>query len=306
MTKLTREREPLTSLSGAMQAYLAERIARQELRKDTVRTYRENLDLFADFAGRGRKPRSVDRRLVEQWIESQSSLSCATIRIRLVTIKGFFEWAVVRELMARNPMAGLKPPRKLRSIPRCLKSDQVADTLAHCDDRECLIVLLMCQEALRAGEVSRLRLGDIDITDRVLLVHGKGGNERVVPISDETWSALARVHPPHWSAGMPAVPNESRPGTGLQPATIGRMACIALHRAGVNASGHALRHTAANDMHERGADLRDLQVALGHQSIATTQIYLGLMAVPTLRKVMGGRRYGPGFKPVEERTEPPA
>jgi integrase/recombinase XerD len=264
-----------------------------------VATYRDSFDAFCAFAGRDRKLSSVNRRLVERWIESGSLLSRATIRTRLVALSGFFKWCVVRDLKSRNPMTGIRAPRVLRTQPRCLKSGQVTATLASAaDDRERLVVLLMAQEALRAGEVARLVLGDVDTLERTILVHGKGGHERIVPISDETWSLLTRMHP-RWIAGMPAIPNRVRPGVTLKPATIGSIVSEALHRAGVNASGHALRHTAANDMHERGADLRDLQVALGHQSIATTQIYLGRMAVPKLRKVMGGRRYGPGFQGVE-------
>jgi integrase/recombinase XerC len=287
------------TIAGAAKRYLVERQSRQELRPATVKGYRDSLNAFCSFAGRDRKLSSVNRRLVERWIESQSHLARATIRARLVALKGFFDWCVIRDLKSRNPTTGIRSPRTLRTQPRCLKSDQVTATLARAaDDRERLVVLLMAQEALRAGEVARITLGDIDESERVLLVRGKGGHERVVPISDETWSLLTRLHP-RWSAGMPAIPNTTRPGMNLKPATIGKIAADALQRAGVKASGHALRHTAANDMRKRGADLRDIQEALGHASIATTQRYVGLIGLKDLRQVMGGRRYGPGFDGIE-------
>lgn len=289
------------TLGSAILRYLTDRYDRKEIRSETVRTYREGLDIFADFAGRDRRLSSIDRKLVERWVASQSALAAATVRVRLVALKGFTTWCRANGMMSKDPMLGIKPPRKVRSVPRCLKAAQVTAALAVCeDDRQRLIVLLMCQEALRAGEVARASLADIDPNERELLVRGKGGHERVVPISDETWHAIIRVHP-RWSQSAPLVPSQSAPGQHVLPRRVGRLAAVALRSAGVSETGHALRHTAANDMRKNGADIRDIQIALGHASITTTQGYLGLMAVGQLRKVMGGRQYGPGLQVVVEK-----
>ena len=147
------------------------------------------------------------------------------------------------------------------------------------------------QEGLRACEVSRLRLEDVDVRERCVLVRGKGGHERVLPLSDETWRALT-AYLAEWPASTgPLVRSYNEPSRALTAPYI--VICVGrwMRHAGVPASGHALRHTAASDMLRAGAHVVDVQAALGHANVATTSRYLPLV-VDGLRQAMGGRRYG--------------
>ena len=285
------------TVQGAALQYLDQRIARREIAPTTRRAYWESLSSFVAFVGYDKAIRNVDQRCVDGWIREQDKLSRSTLRFRLVALRGFFRWAVRNKLIGRDPVAEIRLPRLPRSVPRGLRTAQVTAAIAISDDRGRLVLLLMVQEGLRRSEVARLSLGDIDPNERVLVVEGKGGNERTVPVSDETWSALIAVHP-RWSYALPAIPNYLRPGQHLTPQYIGRLASQALHASGTQAGGHSLRHTAATDSVDRGADLRDVQEFLGHASIATTQTYWGRVRVPKLRKAVGGRRYGPGLEVV--------
>lgn len=141
-----------------------------------------------------------------------------------------------------------------------------------------------------------------------MTVRGKGEHERVLPVTEETLEMLLRVHP-RWIYWAPVIPNYQRPSQHLQPKRVGDLASKALHRGGVAASCHALRHTMATDMlddsdgHEP-ADLRDVQQALGHRSMQTTSRYWGHASTERLRRSMGGRRYLPGLVVVpDEQTE---
>lgn len=158
-----------------------------------------------------------------------------------------------------------------------------------------LMVLLGCQEGLRCGEIAALETGDLDLPNRTMLITGKGGHQRYLPISDETFEVLTQ-HLAALPRGMGPVIRSLKygadPYAGIQPATISALLSRLMHEAGVPASGHALRHTMANDALRSGANIREVQLALGHASLETTQHYLGLSSVKDLRKALGGRRYG--------------
>src|SRR5213076_222485 len=109
-----------------------------------------------------------------------------TVRNRISITRTFFEWLIDRGHTRANPVAGMKAPRPPRYLPRGLKADQVkAAILEAPDERALLVVLLECQEGLRAKEVAGLQLGDIDFAERVIVIRGKGGHVCALPVSDE-------------------------------------------------------------------------------------------------------------------------
>lgn len=159
-----------------------------------------------------------------------------------------------------------------------------------------VVVILMCQLGLRCAEVSRLQVGDIDWTNGSLLVHGKGGNQRVLPITAEARQALEDYLSEHPACAGPLVRSYADPTRALTPGYIGDRIRKLMFLTGVKAlprdgkSAHSLRHTAATDMLAHGANVRSVQVALGHQSLQTTQRYLS-WSVDDLRRAMEGRKY---------------
>lgn len=281
----------MTTLPQLVRMYLRERRDAGELAPVTVYAVRGNLRSFADFVG-DVPARQLRPEHIERWL---ASFHCApsTRRQRFSQVRTFCRWLVRRGYLRRDPTADLRAPRQPRAVPRAYRPEQVTRLLEVCPDaRARLMALLEVQEGLRAVEVSRLEVGDIDFEDRMTLVRGKGGRERILPISDETWCAL-EAYLRQWPAKAgPLIRSYNDPRLGICPAYVAHLVAGWLRLAGVAGGGHGLRHTMATQLLRGGADIRDIQMALGHASLSSTSVYLPFSDVKRLRPVMGGRWYG--------------
>lgn len=277
-------------IGSVVLAYVADRAGRGELTGRTPESYRENLCLFAQAIGSSRPVGRVTRRHVEAFLARP--VSASTRRDRLSILRGFFSWCLDRGLCRADPTAGIMRIRQPRRLPRALPAALAQRAaVASADLRTALCLSLGLQEGLRCCEMSNLELGDIDFVEATMVVRGKGGHQRALPISEETMRALLAYLEDEPTAAGPVLRSRTHPHRGIAPDTIGGYLSAALCSAGVKATAHQLRHTCANDMLRRGANIREVQQALGHESLATTQIYLGLSSVADLRKAMGGRSY---------------
>jgi site-specific recombinase XerD len=284
-------------LADLVHPYLRERVRRREMTKDTARNNYTALMQFARLYGR-RPVANLSRRDVERWLEEYGHLAAGTRRSRFSMLRCWFDWLVDRGHIKRSPTYEMKAPKKPRAMKRALPLEDVRKTLAAADDQRArLIAVLMLQLGLRAMEVARLELGDIDLPERMLLVReGKGGHQRALYITDECLTEM------HVFLGLfpanagPLIRSYQFPTQALVPGTIGNICRRMLYEAGVKqrprdgVSGHALRHTCFTDMLRNGAPIRDVQATAGHRSIATTEDYLPLL-VGTLRDAMEGRSY---------------
>ena len=245
---------------------------------------------FADDVG-GAAPEDVSRRDVERWI-GRGGLAPSNRRRELSVIRTFWRWLIVTERADRDPTVGVSRPKEPRRLPRGLRADQVAAALdAAPDARARVIVTLMVQLGLRAVEVSRLRVDDIDPRERTVRVTGKGGHERVLPLVDEAASAV-RDYLAEWPATRgPLIRSYNDPTKALCAAYVGKSVADWMHAAGIAETGHSLRHTMASDLLKRGVDVKTVSASLGHANVATTSRYLPFVVTP-LREAMEGRRYG--------------
>ncbi len=276
--------------------YLAEGRRRNHFALTTLRSYSSILGAFALSVGPDLPVADLNLRHVSRW---WGDLDCAasTARHRLSVVTTFCDWLVANELLRVNPASKLDPPRQPRYIPRAVPGDDVAALLAQCPDtRMRLIVLLMCQLGLRCAEVAGLQVGDIDWQTRTVFVRGKGNVDRVLPLPNEARTALDRYLEEHPATSGPLVRSFADGHRALTPGYVGDRVRRVMLAAGVKKasrdgrSAHALRHTFATDVLADGADVRVVQVALGHASLATTQRYLS-WSVEGLRSAMEGRRY---------------
>lgn len=260
----------------------------------TERSIRDVLEVVLPALG---KPiEDVGSLDVRRWL-ARAEQAPSTARTRLSGLRGFYRYLVETGRVDRDPTAGIRPPREPRRVPRALSSRDVGRLVATCpSDREVLMVLLGVQEGLRRKEIAGLQLGDVDFEAGTARIVGKGDNERVVPLSTETLTMMRRYLAEtrvRSGAIFRSCKDHTRP---LQPITIGRLISDLMREAGVKGAAydgrslHALRHTAATDMLLNGAHLRDVQRALGHQHLVTTERYLAL-EVRGLRDAMGGRSY---------------
>lgn len=278
------------TLSRYALAYVRERTLRRDFTRATAAGVRSNLLLFCRSVG-DLTPRQLRRHHVEGWLTTMA-VARSTAGLRLSNLRVWFHWMMRRGLLHADPAFGVARPRMPRYLPRAVRPQAVCGILVTCPDaRSRLMCVLMVQEGLRCVEVSRLEIGDIDMGERMMLVKGKGGHERVLPLSEETWEALLAYLAEYPARSGVLIRSYVHPHRGITPAHISEKVAEWIRASGAEATAHCLRHTMATDMLRSGAHLRDVQHALGHASLATTQRYLPLV-VHDLRTAMGGRWYG--------------
>lgn len=290
------------ALSKLALRFIAERRRRGEIGEETARNTRYRLMDFAAHAPDD--PRRLRRRHIEKWALEQPELAAASRRIRLSNVHRFCEWLILNRHIDRDPSIGIKGPPMPQRQPRNLHADESPRLLVAAPDaRARLIVLLMLQEGLRCCEVTRSQVGDIDRVRGVIDVRGKAGGghaTRSLPVSRETLVALDAYLFAYPAPDGPLIRSYTRPWLGLTSAHLGCLVRDWMRDAGIKRVGgdgksaHSCRHTAASDMVESGADVLQVQRALGHRSIQSTMVYLRGVT-PDLRDAMGGRTY----------TEPP-
>lgn len=284
------------TVASLVEAYIRERLQRHEITPITARNIRTSLTSLGRVTG-NRPVGRLSRTDIERWLATLQSKAASTRRSDLSEVKAFCRWLVRRHYIRVDPTAELPAIRIPRYLPRALPSEKVSKLIGVLpDSRAILICLLMVQEGLRCGEVARLQVGDVDFNQRTVRVVGKGGHERFLPLSGETWQALTTYLHQHPATSGPLIRSYRAEWRGLAADTISGMVSTWMSQAGIKryrrdgVSAHALRHTSATDMLRSGAHLRDVQHALGHAHLATTEVYLPLV-VHDLREAMGGRKY---------------
>lgn len=285
------------SIAGAITKYLRDRATRGELGENTIPTVRSVLRPFGRTVGVQRPITKLDRRMVRRWWEALE-VSPSSKRAYLSMVRVFCRWCVDQGYMKSDPTAGIQSPVVPMRIPRPLDEEEVMALIETCETkRDLAIVLLMVHCGLRSVEVSRMEIGDIDYRDRIVVIHGKGSRDRLLPVPDEAWDALMAYLGEHPAAQGPLFRRFDQPYVGLKRRTIIAMLRTKLAAAGLKigawdgVAGHALRRTCATDLLESGANIRQVQEVLGHEMLTSTQRYLRWQEAKELRPVVEGRRY---------------
>ena len=251
--------------------------------RNTIAAYRSDLLLASELLGGGLA--YADEAALQRLGAAWAPLSRATIARKAAALRRFFAFMVDEGLRADDPGAALPRPGARRPLPRTLGHGEVdrlfaaiATRLARdppdpLDLRLAALVELLYGSGLRASELVSLPRASIAGDRPFLIMKGKGGRERLVPISDRARSAVAawRAHVPETSAWL-------FPGgaTHLTRIRLYQLLKALAAQAGIppeRVSPHVLRHAFATHLLEGGADLRALQLMLGHADIATTEIY---------------------------------
>lgn len=289
MTDATLPEEFQQALS-AFGKYLATERARSA---HTVRAYESDVESLLGFAAAEGAVRLTDLELgtLRRWLGEQSGqgLSRATLARRSATARTFTAWALREELISTNPALRLKAPKREKSLPGVLHQQQVSRILQELADataggepvalRDLAMVELLYATGIRVGELAGLDVDDVDLERRTVRVLGKGNKERTVPFGVpaaealRAWIANARGRLAAQGSG-PALFLGVR-GRRVNQRQVRSVVEKLMHALGDTAasSPHALRHSTATHLLDGGADLRSVQEILGHNSLATTQIY---------------------------------
>jgi integrase/recombinase XerD len=215
----------------------------------------------------------------------------------VVAVRGLHRFALLEGLVDADPAHQVRPPTPPRRLPKALPLDDVLRLLdtQNADEprsiRDRALLELLYSTGARISEAVGLDLDNVDRVDRVVLLDGKGGKQRLVPIGRPALDALdaylVRVRPGLASKGRgtPAVFLNARGGR-LSRQSAWQVLKDSAERAGIRVavSPHTLRHSFATHLLEGGADVRVVQELLGHASVTTTQVYT-LVTVTTLREV---------------------
>jgi integrase/recombinase XerD len=203
----------------------------------------------------------------------------------LVAVKGFYTFLAAEGILPENPAARLEAPRLWRTLPKVLDGSDV-ERLIEAPDRtdprgrrDAAMLEVLYATGLRVSELCGLRLRDLHLDAGYLRCMGKGSKERVVPMGGEANAALqaylAEGRPALLAGRRSEILFVGRSGTALTRQGFWKLLKAHARRAGIqaNLSPHVVRHSFATHLLENGADLRAVQLLLGHADISTTQIY---------------------------------
>ena len=288
--RAARERPPAMEADRALIAAFLERTwAEQGLSKSTLASYGRDLDGLARWLlPRGTGLLQVRREHLFDYLAARGTASyAARSNARLLSsLRAFYAQQARLGAIAEDPAAKLESPRLGRALPKALSESEVealvrapqTDTPTGLRDRA--MVELMYAAGLRVSELVSLPAAAVNLRQGVLRVRGKGNKERLVPMGEEAQHWLERYLAESRPVLAGARAREplflSRTGEPLSRQQFwGTVKKLAVH-AGIDAarvSPHGLRHSFATHLLNHGADLRALQMLLGHSSLSTTQIY---------------------------------
>lgn len=269
-------------------AYLDHLRVERRLAAHTLESYGRDLRALAEFAaGAGRPPEALDRGALEAFVRQQMTrgLSPRSVARLVAAVRGYYRFLVLDRHLSHSPADDLRPPRAWPALPTFLSLEEVDTLIAQPDVdtplglRDRAMIELLYATGLRVSELVNVRLGDLHLSEQYMTCVGKGDKERLVPIGEQAayWiNKYCESARPELLKGRrsPRLFLNARGGTLTR---VGFWKILKRHgrRAHLprTLSPHVLRHSFATHLLERGADLRAIQMMLGHADLSTTQIY---------------------------------
>jgi integrase/recombinase XerD len=289
-------------MSDLSERFLAMLAAERGAAANTLAAYRRDLEAASEVLG---DVATADSTALEGLGSAWSQLAASSLARRCSALRQFYGFLIDEGLRADDPSGALPRPRTRRPLPRLLSHEEVERFLATADAEAAaerpeavrLLVLLelLYGSGLRATELVSLPLAAVPRDAPFLHVTGKGGQQRMVPVSGRASAALSRWLAVRKGASRFLFPSTGASGhlTRVRLFQLLRDLAVRADIAPERVSPHVLRHAFATHLLEGGADLRVLQMLLGHADIATTQIYTHvdsarLVALVNARHPLGG------------------
>jgi integrase/recombinase XerD len=272
-------------------AYLDHLRVERRLSDHTLDSYGRDLRSLASFAeASGAAIETLDRRRLEAFVGQQRArgLSPRSVARSVAAVRGFYRFLVLERRLARSPADDVLPPRAWPALPKCLSAEDVERLIAQPDTsvplglRDRAMIEVLYATGMRVSELVAIRAADLHADAHYLTCVGKGNKERLIPIGEEAGEWVRRYEREVWRelaarrGGARGSPRLFLNARGGPLSRVGFWKILKNHAlaAGLRAvSPHVLRHSFATHLLEHGADLRAIQMMLGHADLSTTQIY---------------------------------
>lgn len=258
---------------------------------NTILSYRQELEKFFDFLKKNNlEYLCLDEKNILDFVRQQGQRGGAvSSQAHLISVlKSFYRYLLQDGLLEFSPVSAVSLPKKWIKLPEYLSIEEVLrllevpDTGTIIGKRDRAILELMYATGMRISEVAHLKLSDVYLAEGFLRVFGKGGKERIVPFNEISRDCLRD----YLDLSRPALVKQARPeqifvnysGEIFSRQGLWKMIKAYGLRVGLASrlTPHVLRHSFATHLVEKGADLRSVQMLLGHSSITTTEIYTHL------------------------------
>ena len=282
------------SFEDAVTGFLIYQRDVRNLSANTLRAYQTDLGAYSAWLSReGVDGATVGHRDLRRYLAylSRAGYTTRTINRHLSAIRRLYRWMVSQDMVASDAAAALASPKIAKTLPRTMTDADVGALLEVCDTstpegmRDAALIELLYASGARISEVARLDATDIDFAQAQVRLFGKGSKERVVPLYQRALESLrtylrearpslvARSKGKQTQALFVSVRGRAMSADALRTRF---ERCVALAGIDARITPHAMRHTYATELLQGGADLRSVQELLGHESLATTQIYTHL------------------------------
>lgn len=258
--------------------------------ENTIVSYIYDLEKFQQFLGSGTHISKAQENDVRSFIYFVSEYLSAASQARIISsLNHFYSFLILQNILENNPVTFIELPKKVKKLPTVLTVEEV-DLLLLMNDlntnegrRNCAMVETLYSCGLRVSELISLRLSDLYFEEGFIKVLGKGSKQRFVPIAPSAIEKI-KLYIDMARSELKIKPEAedilflNRRGGQLTRAMIFTIIKKLTTLAGINKkiSPHTLRHSFATHLLENGADLRAIQMMLGHESITTTEVYLHL------------------------------
>lgn len=267
---------------------------------NTVNSYKLDLQQFVEFCGKDivlAQEEDIQRFVRNLSIKGYAPRSIAR---KISTLKDFFKFLLSEKIISQNPMINISAPRKGKSLPKFLTRDEISlliEAAEHNPDfkhkRTAIMLKLMYACGLRVSELVTLPLNCINFDRKHILVKGKGAKERVIPIAENViknvfdYLASREIALNGEEAPFLFPSKSSKSGHLERDGFFKNLKNLAI-LAGISpakVSPHVLRHSFATHLLNAKADLRSVQMMLGHEDISTTEIYTHILSQELLEEI---------------------
>tara|TARA_B100000475_G_scaffold64115_2_gene45344 strand:- start:2462 stop:3343 length:882 start_codon:yes stop_codon:yes gene_type:complete len=254
------------------------------LSKNTIEAYSNDLNNFLSWLNKLdiQDYKNISEALINEYVAYlfKNGLKSSSVNRKISSLKSFYLFLIKKKVISSSPLSEIITPKKQQYLPSSMSEDEVERLLQSpnieldIETRDKAMIEMLYATGMRISELINLKITDIDIERSVLKVFGKGSKERLIPFGEKASDSLSYYLKKRKKSLAKEVFISNR-GKKMTRTGFWQRIKIYLSREGLqdSISPHTLRHAFATHLLNRGADLRSVQLLLGHSDLSTTQIY---------------------------------